>query len=135
MSKTTEEFTSDLTKEKAIDEFEFEKPIQLVELIEQKLCEKKCKKADVIKACNLDLKNGYKYLNGERSLTRDLLIKILVFFEMPVKDIQVILTKSGFASLYVKHKRDMIIYKGILHSYSLKQINNELSKHNELLLW
>ncbi|MGL4589192.1 MAG: hypothetical protein ACRCUP_03055 [Mycoplasmatales bacterium] len=62
--KTTEKLMSNLIANKKITDDELEAPLNLVELLSKRIQAIGLTKSDVIKKCDIDYKNGYKYLNG-----------------------------------------------------------------------
>lgn len=132
--KTTEKLMSNLIANKKITDDELEAPLNLVELLSKRIQAIGLTKSDVLKKCDIDYKNGYKYLNGERNFKRDLLLKILIVLQYSASEIQEILKKSKYPVLYIKHKRDLIIFEGVYKKKSLAEINDNLSNEGEYRL-
>lgn len=53
---------------------------------------------------NLDINgtNGYKYINGSRTITRDIFQKILIYLQNDFDQIQSLLKQYEFVPLYAK---------------------------------
>lgn len=61
---------------------------------------------------------------------RDVLISIAFAMEATVDECQYILKYAGYIPLYVRRKRDVIIWFGLSKGKSLDGVNEDLRKHN-----
>lgn len=80
---------------------------------------------------NLDIDgtNGYKYINGTRTITRDIFLKILIYLQNDFDQIQSLLKQYEFVPLYAKNKRDAAIIYCIYNHYSYSQTKVYLAKY------
>lgn len=104
--------------------------LETYEIINILLKKHKIKKSTIIKDLNLDPTNGYKYLRGDRTIPRDVYIKILIYLKMNYETIQKYLHICKYAQLSAVDKRDKIIIHTIFLNYDLKQINEKLTYHS-----
>lgn len=79
---------------------------------------------------DIDSTNGYKYINGSRTLTRDILLKILVYLQYDLDQIQGVLKQYEFTPLYAKNKRDAAIIYCIYNNFTYSQIKAYLAEHS-----
>ncbi len=70
-------------------------------------------------------------LTNKKKPARDRLIVLLVYLKADIELISQILKLYGYSPLYVKIKRDYIIYQGIINNRTLDEINDELYQNNE----
>lgn len=98
------------------------------QIIEDYRTVKNYSKNEIINVCDFDKKNAYKYLNGERKLKRDMFLKILISMNLKENEIQKSLKEAGYAQLYVKDSRDVIIYKSIVEGLAIDKINKKLKE-------
>lgn len=78
--------------------------------------------------------NGYKYLNGNRKMKRDLLLKVCIACSFTPKETNVTLKQFEFIELYPRVKRDYIVLRGITENKNIDEINDQLAKAEELKL-
>ncbi|MGL5020687.1 MAG: hypothetical protein ACRC5R_01495 [Mycoplasmatales bacterium] len=90
-------------------------------------------KAKIINKLNKD-SNFYKNLNGLRPLERYDSIAILIIVGFSTIDIDKFLKKNGYQSLYVKNKKDYLIYKNCVYGSTIEKINEILELNNEVCL-
>lgn len=79
---------------------------------------------------DIDSTNGYKYINGTRTITRDILLKILVFLQYDFDQIQGVLKQFEFIPLYAKNKRDAAIIYCIYNNFTYGEIKAYLAEYN-----
>ena len=72
---------------------------------------------------------------GRRNPSRNRLLCLCYGVEASVEETQELLKLCGMAQLYPKLKRDAIIYYGLLHKFSLFEINDKLFDENEETLF
>ncbi len=134
MKKTTDEILNDIKRSEEIDYDENNKTSITYELILKHLEKSNLTKAELIKGVGLDIKNGYKYLSGDRKINRDMMIKFLIYLNLDYQTLNQELKLCGFAELYPRVKRDKIIIHKLIHGYSLDQINDTLSSEGQFRL-
>ena len=93
--------------------------------------EKSLKKSTVIKNSELNEIYGYQIFSGVRNPSRDSLICLCSAMELNVEETQSLLQIGGFALLYPKNKRDVIIINGINSNLSVAKINENLYDNGE----
>ncbi len=72
----------------------------------------------------------YQILDGRKHPSRNHILKILIFIKCDLKTSEQILQGFGYSKIYVRIKRDAIIYKGLLNKKSLYDIECELFDNN-----
>ena len=96
-----------------------------------RLLEKHGKKTSV---ASMDAKMSPGYLglivNGKKHPTRDMLIKVALAIGASVEETQYLMKYAGYAPLYVRDKRDVIIWFGLSKGESLDTVNDNLIKRN-----
>lgn len=77
-----------------------------------------------------EMSTGYLGLifNDKRNATRDILIRVAVAIGATVEETDYLLKYSGYTPLYVRNKRDVIIWYGISKKETLSVINNNIKK-------
>lgn len=83
-------------------------------------------KSKIIKKTELSEVQCYQIFDGRRKPSRDSLLSICIAMELSLDETQQILKAGGFAPLYPKNQRDVIIIKGIHNNLSVAQINERL---------
>ena len=83
-------------------------------------------KSKIIKKTELSEVQCYQIFDGRRKPSRDSLLSICIAMDLSLDETQQILKAGGFAPLYPKNKRDVIIIKGIQNNLSVAQINEHL---------
>lgn len=76
----------------------------------------------------------HQVFSGRRKPSRDRLICLCVGLEAEMEEIQQLLKQAAYAPLHPKVKRDAIISYGVLHQFSLSEINDKLFAENEKTL-
>ena len=96
-----------------------------------RLLNKYDKKTSVV---SMDAKMSPGYLglivNGKKHPTRDMLIKVALAIGASVDETQYLMKYAGYAPLYVRDKRDVIIWFGLSKGESLDTVNDNLIKRN-----
>ena len=77
-----------------------------------------------------EMSTGYLGLiiNGKRNATRDMLIRVAIAIGATVEETDYLLKYSGYTPLYVRNKRDVIIWYGISKKEKLNVINSNIKK-------
>ncbi len=83
---------------------------------------------DVINNTYIDSSYMYQIFRGVREPSRNKLIQILIFFRMPVDEINRILKIAGKSPLYMRSIRDVILIHGIEKEMSLDEIEELLAQ-------
>ena len=83
-------------------------------------------KSKIIKKTELSEVQCYQIFDGRRKPSRDSLLSICIAMELSLDETQQMLKTGGFAPLYPKNQRDVIIIKGIQNNLSVAQINERL---------
>ncbi len=92
-------------------------------------------KAELARRSGVSTVYLHQLFAGKRSPSRDRLICIGVGLRATLDEMQDLLRRSGFAELYAKDRRDAIILYGLMHAFSLDEINDQLfSKSEETLI-
>jgi len=75
-----------------------------------------------------EMSTGYLGLiiNGKRNATRDMLIRVAITIGATVEETDYLLKYSGYNPLYVRNKRDVIIWYGISKKEELSVINTNI---------
>ena len=92
---------------------------------------KSISKADLARRANISEVYLHQVFSGRRSPTRDRLLCICIALEATVDETQQLLKQAGYAQLYLKRKRDVVISHGLLHHHSFHQINDMLCAQHE----
>lgn len=92
------------------------------------------KEREIRKATQLGQSTYNHILSGQKNPSRNSLLCILIALELDIDTCNRTLKKAGFNELYVKNKRDIIIYKGVLQHESVAVINDLLYKEGLELL-
>lgn len=87
------------------------------------------KKADAVRASELNEIYAYQIFAGSRMPDRSKLLCIAIGMKLPLDEVQLLLRKSGYAPLYVKNPYDCIIAFGIHKGYKLIKINGLLYEY------
>lgn len=83
---------------------------------------------------DMDARNGNKYINGDRPISRDILIKIFLYIELQLEEYNLIFKNFGYPKLYAKNKRDAAIIYCIHNKYSYLETKRYLQKYKLDLL-
>ncbi len=77
-----------------------------------------------------EMSTGYLGLiiSGKRNATRDMLIRVAIAIGATVEETDYLLKYSGYTPLYVRNKRDVIIWYGISKKEKLSTINTNIKK-------
>ena len=77
-----------------------------------------------------EMSTGYLGLiiNGKRNATRDMLVRVAIAIGATVEKTDYLLKYSGYNPLYVRNKRDVIIWYGISQKEKLSVVNSNIKK-------
>lgn len=81
------------------------------------------KKSDIIKQSGIATSYAYEILNGFKIPTRDKVLRFLIALQMDFEDVQTILKKCSYPTLYIRMKRDSIIIFAITNHKSVVETN------------
>ncbi len=88
------------------------------------------KMKDLLDYVYIDSSYVYQIFKGKRMPSRNKLLQILLFFKLPIKEINRILKIGEHSPLYIKNMRDVVIIHGINKSMDLDEINFLLEEKN-----
>ena len=77
----------------------------------------------------------HQVFSGRRTASRDRLLCLCVGLGLNLEETQRMLKRAACAPLYPKLRRDAIVTPGILHGFSLNEINDKLFVENEKTLY
>ena len=77
----------------------------------------------------------HQVFSGRRKPSRDRLLCLCVGLGLNLEETQRMLKRAACAPLYPKLRRDAIVTHGILHGFSLNEINDKLFVENEKTLY
>ena len=101
------------------------------DLLQQMFSRRRISKASLAKKAGMSEVYLHQLFAGQRKPSRDRLICICFGLQASLDDVQEILQKGGFASLYARNRRDSIIMYGFLHRLDLNSINDRLFQEGE----
>jgi len=90
------------------------------------LTEKKLKKAEVIAKSGIEVHYAYQIFSGVKTPTRDKVLMLCIGMALTVEETQQLLKISGYPPLYSRNGRDNAVLFGLVHSYSVIDINTAL---------
>ena len=73
---------------------------------------------------------SYQLLNGTRNPSRDTVLKIAFGLNADLMDANILLQLSGHNLLYVRDKRDALIYYAFLNNMTITDLNQLLIEKN-----
>ena len=88
------------------------------------------KKRDFIKKTNLERTYVYHILNGNKNPERDKLIILALAAQANITETQNLLKYAGERPLYVRDRRDGLIFYAIEHGKDLDAVNILLDENN-----
>ena len=130
MTKNTKEFTNNI-KNSDVSAISFLNNNDAITYLEELIKNSNMTKASLLKAINHDINNGYKYLDGTRSMNREFLLKVIITLKLDINVANRLLKLFSHSELYVKRKRDYLIITGIINGFDIEQINNILNTHED----
>ena len=105
-------------------------PAALAEVME----EKRLRRADIIRRSSLNDIYVHQIFSGKRRPSRNKLLCLFFGMELDVERVQKILKCCGYPPLYVKNRRDSVIYFALRNGHSLLQANELLFEQGEAML-
>lgn len=140
MKKRTDELLEILKKKTDIDSFieehedEFENK-SLSQLLNEILCDCGIEKAEVVRRSNLDKTYAYQMFSGIKSNpSRDKIIMLCIAMNATLKDVQTLLQKAEYPSLYPRKRRDSALIFAFEQHLSLIETNELLYDIKEDIL-
>lgn len=136
MEKSTEDLQSELTQAQSYDEFYDKNTSEIkfpsaVNYLNYLLDLKGItNKADFVKKTNLERTYVYHILNGNKNPGRDKLIILALAAQANITETQNLLKYAGERPLYVRDRRDGLIFYAIEHSKNLDAVNILLDENN-----
>lgn len=103
----------------------------LSEYLQELLCLKGLKRADVVREACLNETFGYQVFVGQRGASRNKVLQIAFAMNLNLKETDRLLQSAGVNALYCKQKRDAIILFCLNKGYSLRRVNEELYRFGE----
>ena len=138
--KSTDDLKQELMEQASLDQYITENEAYFVETdlteVLAKLYEK-CgfSKAELARRAGMSEVYVHQVFSGRRKPSRDRLLCLCIGMGAGLEDVQQLLKRVGYASLYPKLKRDAIIGHGLLHRTPLAEINDKLFSENEKTLF
>ena len=135
MDKSTEDLQSELTKAKSFDEFYRRNNAELqfpsaADYLNYLLQSKNISKATLIANSNMERTYVYHILSGNKTPGRNKLIILAIAAGADITETQNLLKYAQERPLYVRDRRDGLIYYGIDQGKSLMYINETLMENN-----
>ena len=129
----TDELLQELLCAPAPDKFVATRTIKrdLPTYLNQLLEEKGLKRADVIRASDLNSTYGWDIFKGERKPTREPVIALTFGLQCTLQEANRVLQAAGHSELYCKNRRDAIIIYCINNKLTLQQTNETLYAFKE----
>ncbi len=136
MGKVTEEFVNHIKKGTEADELKesFITKTSAINYLTHRINAKGITKKHIVNKITPGDSNGYKYLNGNRKMKRDLLLKVCITCNFTPEETNVMLKQFNFIELYPRVQRDYIILSGITENENIDAVNERLAKAAELKL-
>lgn len=141
LDKKTDELDNILNFVETEDELEhylnetLSKPLISLPDYIKKLCEEKnIKKSTLIEQADIHRTYAYQILTGDKSASRDHLIKLCIGGNFSVEETNRILTLGGYNKLYAKDARDSLITFCLKKQCNLIKTNLLLDNYNLLPL-
>lgn len=138
--KSTDDLNQELMDQPDIDSYLKENEVYFFQKDMTDLLSELFEKRDISKAA-LARKAGmsevylHQVFSGRRKPSRDRLICLCVGLEAELDETQRLLKQAAYAPLHPKVKRDAIISYGVLHQFTLSEINDKLFTENEKTLF
>lgn len=109
---------------------EYREQVFAHEYLQQQIMLRGLSKKQLLVSLDISESVGYKYLDGTRFVPRDVFLKFLIAFELDISTIQTLLLNFGYATLYLKNKRDSALLHAIYNNYNYLQIKEYLQKYD-----
>lgn len=114
---------------------EYRKQIFVHEYLQEQIKLRGLSKKQLLVSLDISESVGYKYLDGTRFVPRDVFLKFLIAFELDINTIQYILQNFGYATLYIRNKRDSALLHALFNNYNYLQIKEYFQKYDISKLW
>ena len=140
MKKDPEALLNDLTSAENLDRFIqdhkncFTAP-SVPEALTQHLERSPISKAGLARAAGMSEVYLHQILSGKRLPSRDRVLSLCVALEMPLAEVQQLLTECSYARLYVYRRRDAVIIYAIVNHWDVYQLNEKLIELGEAPLF
>lgn len=134
MNKSTEELLK-ILKNSSLDAYLAENDDEMAEnpicdYLTAVLNEKGLKKSEVIKKSNVQTNYAYQIFSGLKIPSRDKLIALCFGMDVSLDEAQTLLKYTGFAPLYPRNKRDIVIVSALENGESVIRCNITLDELN-----
>ena len=106
----------------------------VIDLLLQLFDRKSFSKAELARHAGISEVYLHQVFSGRRKPSRDRLLCLCIGMRLSLEQTQHLLKHAGYARLYPKSHRDAIICFGLLHGFSLYDINDKLFVENEKTL-
>jgi len=132
-TKKTEELLNEIQFARRVEDFikkaEFNYSLSeyLTFLLEKHGLERK----DVVKKAAIDTSFGYQIFTGHRKAKRGKLLQIAFAMQLSLEETNQLLRSADVASLYVKNRRDAIIYYCLENKYDIHKADELLYEYRE----
>ena len=138
-NKTTEELNAEIKDATDIEDYLVKNKenmitVSLHEYLEILIARKEIKKSDVARGSLLDRTYVYKIFSGKKIPSRDKLLAISYAMKLSVDETQKMLKLSGNRELYMRDKRDAIIWFNLQQNKSIFEVNEQLYTHELAVL-
>ena len=139
MDKSTEDLQSELTRARSFEDFCRQNNAELaypaaMEYLRSLMESKNISRAELVAATNLERTYAYHILSGAKKPSRDRLIILAIAARASLDEAQKLLKYAEERPLYVRDRRDSLIYYGIEHSKNLADINDTLLENDLAVL-
>lgn len=123
--KKTEELENKIKNNEDVEEIKY---IDSKKLLREEISKSGCTISSVNTALGI---NNYLYeildVNNKKKYSRDLIISILIHIKTDIDTVQKILQGFGHSKLYIRVKRDKIIFEEMCKNSSLLEIEERLN--------
>lgn len=105
--------------------------IDFVDYFDKLLTEKNLKKANIIKAADLDRTYGYQILSGKKYASRDKILRLCIAAKFTLEETNRLLSLGSYSRLYSKDRRDVVLAFALNHKLSTLKTNMLLDEWKE----
>lgn len=109
-------------------------PLSLEAFLEDALSHTSLTQAQVIKKAEINETFGWQIFHGQRHASKDNLLKIAFALGLSGKETNRLLAAGEVPALYIKNRRDAILYFALDHGYSIMEANDALYRLSEDIL-
>ena len=92
-------------------------------------------KASLARAAGLSEVYLHQILSGKRLPSRDRVLSLCLALQMPLSEVQQLLTECSYAGLYVYRQRDAVIIYAIVNHWDVYRLNEKLIELGEAPLF